>query len=71
MSKKLINITKDIDYDDYGPDGESLPLTKCACGQTFKAWTFNIGMSSTTECPNCHRQLCFRYAITVYEVQDE
>jgi hypothetical protein len=72
MSKR-IDITKDIDYDSYGPDGECLPLTKCKCGQIFEAWTFNISMGedSTTECPSCGRKLFFLNSLRVYEVQDE
>ncbi len=51
-------------------DDESLPLTKCACGQTFPSWEFILSIYADMphECPNCHRKLFFRNEIRVYEV---
>ena len=59
--------------DDYQfdlPDDESLPLTRCACGQGFARWQMVLGMDRTnpTQCPNCSRWLWWSLVITIHEV---
>ena len=56
-----------------GNDGEYLPLTKCVCGEKFRAWDFVLEARKTHyhKCPNCKRRLYFRNSISVYEVVDD
>jgi hypothetical protein len=68
---KLTDITKDVSFGEI--DGESLPLTRCACGATFPLWDFVIGIypDMPTQCPTCGRLLCFAATVTVYEVEPD
>ena len=68
MKKK--DITKDTDSG--LPDDESLPLTKCKCGQEWDLWGGPIlAFDYPTECPNCKRQLVWGITIKIYEVEEE
>jgi DNA-directed RNA polymerase subunit RPC12/RpoP len=62
------DITAEVSF--YDNDGDSLPLTRCACGAKFPAWEFILGtyadMAHT--CPHCGRRLYFRNSIRVFEV---
>jgi len=51
-------------------DGESLPLTKCVCGEQFVPWEFIISIyrEGANDCRKCGRKLYFRASIKVYEV---
>ena len=51
-------------------DDELLPLTKCACGKTWKWWEFTIGIEKDdpVECPECGRKLVWSTSIKVYEL---
>ena len=73
--KKLINITKDVEFSAYdgGNDGECLPITKCKCGKKFEGWDFIISIYDDTKdcCPNCGRILIFKNEIKIYEVLDK
>lgn len=54
-------------------DDESLPLTKCVCGQKFDEWEFIISIYPKDEayaCPNCKRRLYFRNTIRVFQAVD-
>jgi len=60
------DITDQVEFGD--PDGESLPLTQCACGRKFYPWDFVLTCypDMAHEC-NCGRKLYFRNEVTVYE----
>lgn len=62
------DITGQVQFQDN--DGESLPLTKCACGREFEAWDFLLSIypDLAHQCPNCGRRMYFTCKITVYEV---
>jgi len=50
-------------------DGESLPLTRCACGKDFPMWDKIIGTyrDLSTKC-DCGRKLYFKNDVHIYEV---
>jgi len=65
------DITKLVDFGDN--DGESLPLTKCACGRVWDSWDFILGIypDMAHTCLGCGRRLFFSVAIRVYEILAE
>lgn len=71
MNRKIVNVTKKVDFDNN--DDESLPVTKCACGAKFEAWKFIISIydDDPKVCPVCGRKFYFRNGIQVYEVIEE
>ena len=53
-------------------DEESLPMTKCLCGQHFDLWDFIIGKwTIPTPCPTCGRKYYFENDIRVRLVIEE
>lgn len=56
----------------YDNDGESLPLTKCACGLRFDPWDFilNPDPDHPKKCFGCGRSLYFSLNIRVFEVTE-
>jgi len=54
-------------------DDESLPLTKCVCGEKFRLWDFILSVyrDDPHECPRCRRRMYFRPSIRVYVVAGE
>ena len=64
------DITSQVRFED--PDGETLPVTRCACGREFTPWNFMIGIyaSDPYACPACGRRMVFRNSITVYELEE-
>jgi hypothetical protein len=71
MNKKIVNVTKKVDFENN--DDECLPITKCACGVKFSAWSFYISIyeDDPAVCPICGRKFYFRNGIQVYEVIEE
>lgn len=65
------DVTSIVDFQNN--DDESLPLTKCVCGQTFKPWEFIISIyeDDPSICPNCGRKLFFKLGIQVFSVDDD
>ncbi len=65
---KDIDITDRVDFQ--MSDGESLPLTKCACGEKFPPWEFILSPHEDlpAACPNCGRKMYFRVQTHVYEI---
>ena len=65
MDKDITNL---VDFGDI--DGESIPLTKCACGQHYDSWQFIVSIyrNDPVECINCHRKLYCSIEVKVYEV---
>lgn len=65
-----MNVTDQVEF---GPiDQEMLPLTKCVCGATWKAWAgpvLSVYADDPTACPECGRRLYFRNFIMVIEVE--
>lgn len=68
---KHIDVTELVDFDN--PDDESLPMTKCVCGEKFPVWNWSISIydDNPTHCPECGRKFFFRQAIRVYQVVEE
>lgn len=64
---KDINVTKRVKFSDN--DGESLPITRCVCGEEFHPWHYyiNIDPETSNRCPKCGKKLYFKAVITVYE----
>ena len=64
----MTDVTDKVTFE--GADDESLPLTKCVCGEMFKSWTqlVSIYPEHPWECPQCHRKLVFKSTIRVFEV---
>lgn len=56
------------DYHFGEPDGECLPLTRCACGVTYPPWAlvFGVDADAPTEMPCCQRRLYFSQQITIH-----
>jgi len=53
-------------------DGDSLPLTKCVCGQEYMGWVFVLhsDRNDPTTC-RCGRKLYFQCQVRVFEVVDK
>ena len=68
---KKIDVTNLVEYE--GPDDECLPITKCVCGQKFRAWDFIISIykEDPYECPKCGAKLYFANSIHVYQTVEE
>ena len=62
------DITNLVDFGDI--DGESIPLTKCACGQHYDSWRFIVSIyrNDPAKCDGCGRKLYFSLSIRVFEV---
>ncbi len=50
------------------PDDEMLPITKCLCGATFKAWEMNVSVyrDDPTTMPCCGRRVYWSQQITLH-----
>lgn len=64
------DITAEVEFGD--SDGESLPLTRCACGKKYDFYdcVLSIYRDMPTSCA-CGRQLYFSNRITVYEIGND
>lgn len=65
----IVDVTDRVSFEN--PDDESLPLTKCACGETWRPWNgpiLSIYEDDPRECNRCHRQFYFRNDVRVFEV---
>ena len=63
------DVTAEVAF--WGNDGDTLPLTRCACGAEFPAWDFILSVYAdlARQCPRCGRRMYFRNDIRVYEVE--
>jgi NAD-dependent protein deacetylases, SIR2 family len=54
------------------PDGELVPLNKCACGKEFEYWDFILSIydDNPKECPNCGRKLFASIQVRVFEITE-
>lgn len=52
------------------PDGESVPLVRCACGKTWERWDFILSIypDMPRECDGCGRRMYAAVEVRVYEV---
>ncbi|KKM40390.1 hypothetical protein LCGC14_1563890 [marine sediment metagenome] len=67
-----IDVTAEVDFG--WNDDETLPLTKCVCGEKWGAWSgplLGIEKDYPTECPNCGRKLYWTTRIRVLEITDQ
>lgn len=75
VHKDEIRVRDITDQVQYGGDvdDESLPLTRCACGEVFGSWSFvlSIYRDDPRVCPTCKRKLFFGVNIRVYEVIEQ
>ena len=62
------DVTERVDFSEN--DGESLPLTKCVCGEKFSPWDQVLGVyrDHPWECPKCGAKLYFTFTIRVFQV---
>ena len=65
---EIKDITKDVKFGDI--DGECLQFIKCKCG---KEWDYLLSIyeDTSTQCPNCKRNLFFKNNITIYEIEGD
>jgi DNA-directed RNA polymerase subunit RPC12/RpoP len=70
MNVRIKDVTDDVSFG--SADDESLPITKCICGQKFEHWTHIISIyaDDPIECPNCGAKLYFRSQVRVFMVVD-
>jgi DNA-directed RNA polymerase subunit RPC12/RpoP len=68
MSTTQTDVTDQVTFDDN--DGESLPLTKCVCGQKFESWeeVVSVYADEPWTCPHCGAKLFFSVNVKVYKV---
>lgn len=62
------DVTSQVEFQNN--DDESLPITRCVCGEKFSAWyrTLSIYEEGPWECPKCGVRLMFSCGITVYRI---
>ena len=64
------DITGETRFEDN--DGESLPITQCACGKKFAPWIFHVSIykNDPNVCPACNRRIIFSNRITIWELEE-
>lgn len=68
---------KDItEFVEFGlPDGDILPIDKCACGTRYLPWDFLIGMNYDPRrlhmCRKCGRKMYFEMTIKIFEASSD
>lgn len=64
-----VDVTKDVAFENN--DDESLPLTRCLCGATWRPWNgpiLSVYDDQPTSCGACGREFYFSNQIHVYQV---
>jgi len=67
-SKRDKDITDLVSYD--LPDGDCLPVNKCAYGHAYESWDFILmaDRETPTTCKYCGRSMYFKLSICIMEI---
>jgi hypothetical protein len=66
----MIDVTRKVSFGH--PEGESLSLLSCLCGETFDYYDFMIGIyDDMAKACVCGRKYVFENKVTIYQVVDK